>query len=123
MSARPKVFDYDLGIVGGRIIVYVGRWHQDTINILTKKLNLSSEINEDESPGCFGLCYSMTGGKSLIWLDGNNKPDEVVEAAAHELSHALDNWQDYFSYTDKELRARIHGYLTARIIKDLKLVK
>lgn len=125
MRAKPKVFEYDLGMVGGKVTVYCGRWCLDSLQVLGKKIGFTSKFDPlDCNPDdLFGLCYCLGNGNSVVWINPSRDKSEMVEAVIHEFSHAIDTWMEFYSYEDGELRARIHGGLSAKAIKDLRLLK
>lgn len=118
-----KKFHYELGFVCGAVTVLQGPYDIAAFTREARKLGLNGECNDE--PGnadCFGLCFNIRNGKSVIWVNPKCTKDEQRESVIHELGHFVQNWMRYFGYDDEELRCRILGGLSIKVMRDLKLL-
>lgn len=123
MKKSPdKILKYDLGLIAGKIIFYIGDFNLSKMQKIAGNLGGVKTLVDPGHETCFGLCYNL-GFHSLIWISGENNLEQTVEAIAHELSHAIDGIFDCLGYSDGELRARLHGAITAKAISELKLIR
>lgn len=122
---RSKLLKVDTGMLGSRIHLFVGPHVLKSVLPVLRDLNYKGDSEDfllKDYERCFGICYFIENGNSMIWINPENTIEETYEAITHELSHAIDNMFDVYGYTCNELRARLTGVISRQLIKGLGLI-
>lgn len=123
-NLKTRILKEDFGPLGGRVHLFIGPHTPKSLKPHFARLNCDNPeaMLRESSDDCFGICYSLSSGSSLIWINPENEISECYDSIVHELSHAIDNLFNVFGYECDELRARLMGEYSCRFFKALNLI-